>query len=82
MYHDGEYESLEFWWDGEDNEYLLRAVWRHYRQTEAEPEEWALADLEVEECPRDGNDLDVSMYSNVWWAIANRIPENPKGAEY
>ena len=64
------YHGTHFWWDEDDNEYILVATWRFEKGYDM-PDMWHLEDLEVEQC--NGDYVDNSFYchkgTNVWYDI-------------
>ena len=58
----GNYYATHYWWDEDDNEYVLCATWYYEASYPEMPDSWHLMALEVEE----GGELDVSKGGNVW----------------
>ena len=58
----GNYYATHYWWDEDDNEYVLCATWYYEASYPEMPDSCHLMALEVEE----GGELDVSKGGNVW----------------
>lgn len=66
----GNYFGTHYWWDSDDNEYVLCATWYFEKNYPDMPDSWDLVDLEVEE----GGELDVSKGGNVWRDVEREGP--------
>mgnify|MGYP006978330316 FL=1 len=62
------YHGTHFWWDEDDNEYILCATWKFEKNYPDMPDYWHLEDLEVEQFNGlyQDNGLDVRNGTPVW----------------
>ena len=77
LYKDGgEYFGTHYWWDEDDNEYVMCATWKCEKNYPDMPDYWHLEDLEIElynGYPRSPAS-DVSKTSNIWKAVEKEGP--------
>ena len=66
IYTDGEYSCVYPYWDNEENEYEITAVWTFEKNYPEMPDYWHLESIEVTDQPRNGAVLDCSPNGNVW----------------
>lgn len=75
----GEYYGTHWYWDADDNEYELCAIWYFEQNYPEMPDSWELKTLEVEE----GGELDVTKGSAVWNKVEkDGPPSDLKEADY
>ena len=76
----GNYFATHYWWDEDDNEYVLCATWYYEASYPEMPDSCYLMALEVEE----GGELDVSKGGNVWRDVENdgfSLQDSPSGTK-
>jgi hypothetical protein len=61
------YVATHWFWDADDNEHELEAIWLEELNYPDAPDQWILCELELVE-PEDG-DLDVSKSSYAWASV-------------
>jgi len=75
----GEYYGTHWYWDADDNQYELSAIWYFERSYPEMPDSWHLRSIEVEE----GGELDVTENGTVWQKIEKEgPPANLKEVDY
>ena len=75
----GEYYGTHWYWDADDNEYELCAIWYFERNYPEMPDSWELKTLEVEK----GGELDVTQGNDVWnYVQKDGPPSDLKEADY
>jgi len=74
MYLDGaEYYGTHFWWDEDDNEYILCATWEFEKNYPEAPDLWHLRAVEVEQYNGQYGVLvtDVDEGDPIWISVKN-----------
>jgi len=81
MMDEGHYVSTEYYWDYEDNEYILDAFWFYERNYPEAPDLWILKDLEVVDQEPNTPELDTGEQSVMFAKIDSTTPDNPQRYE-
>lgn len=69
------YHGTHFWWDADDNEYILCATWKCEKGYDI-PDSWHLEDLEVEQYNGQYDVLvhDIERGDNIWRDVEKEGP--------
>jgi len=62
------YFGTHYWWDEEDNEFILCATWQFEKNYPDMPDQWHLEDLEVEDYSQS---LPQGLVEEVKWMCGN-----------
>ena len=86
MFEDGkQYHSTHWWWDQDDNEYEVCAVWLYEKNEPEMPNNWHLQHVEVERYNGQFGVLvhDVEEGDSIWNSVLqDGVPFDAKETEY
>lgn len=73
---EGDYSCTHFWWDSEDRQYDIHAVWHFEKNYPDMPDYWHLISLDVIAQEPGAEDLDLSLKEgcNIWQEIEGQGP--------
>lgn len=76
----GNYRDTTYWWDDEDRQYTLEAVWYYEDGHREIPDSWWLESLIVEEQEKDAPDIDHLLVrgGEIWRMVENEGMDNPE----
>lgn len=80
MMRTGNYRATAYWWDEEDREYTLEAVWYYEDGHREIPDSWMLESLIVDEQEQGAPDIDhlLTKHGDIWRAVERDGAVNPE----